>query len=127
MGKAKASVLLTSALILEAIIVEKTGSIFLAGSYLVKAAIGEDVDNEFLGGAETHSEISGVTDYKMKNDKAALDKIRNLVEKIGINPMSGFQRTKTKNPTHQNFKKSSNVIRNGSRALNNLPKSFNTT
>ena len=82
----------------EAIIVEKTGSIFLAGSYLVKAAIGEDVDNEFLGGAETHSEISGVTDYKMKNDKAALDKIRNLVEKIGINPMSGFQRTKTKNP-----------------------------
>ena len=82
----------------EAIIVEKTGSIFLAGSYLVKAAIGEDVDNEFLGGAETHSGISGVTDYKVKDDKAALDKIRNLVEKIGLNSEAGFQRTKTKKP-----------------------------
>ena len=83
----------------EAIIVEKTGSIFLAGSYLVKAAIGEDVDNEFLGGAETHSGISGVTDYKMKDDKAALDKIKNLVEKIGANPKAGFQRTNIKTPT----------------------------
>ena len=59
----------------ESIIVEKTGSIFLAGSYLVKAAIGEDIDNETLGGANTHCEISGVTDYKAKNDKDALDKI----------------------------------------------------
>ncbi len=58
----------------EAIIVEKTGSIFLAGSYLVKAAIGEEVDNEFLGGADTHSGISGVTDYKVKNDQEALKK-----------------------------------------------------
>ena len=82
----------------EAIIVEKTGSIFLAGSYLVKAAIGEDVDNEFLGGAETHSGISGVTDYKMKDDKAALDKIKNLIEKIGTNPKAGFQRTNFKTP-----------------------------
>ena len=65
----------------EAIIVEKTGSIFLAGSYLVKAAIGEDVDNEFLGGADTHSGISGVTDYKVKDDQAALDKIKSLGRK----------------------------------------------
>ena len=66
----------------EAIIVEKTGSIFLAGSYLVKAAIGEDVDNEFLGGADTHSGISGVTDYKVKDDQAALDKIKSLCQMI---------------------------------------------
>ena len=82
----------------EAIIVEKTGSIFLAGSYLVKAAIGEDVDNEFLGGADTHSGISGVTDYKVKDDQAALDKIKSLVEKIGGQLNAGFQRTKTKAP-----------------------------
>jgi acetyl-CoA carboxylase carboxyltransferase component len=59
----------------EAIIVEGTGSIFLAGSYLVKAAIGESIDNETLGGATTHCEIS-VTDYKAKDDKDALDKIK---------------------------------------------------
>ena len=82
----------------EAIIVEKTGSIFLAGSYLVKAAIGEQVDNEFLGGADTHSGISGVTDYKVKDDQAALDKIKSLVEKIGGHPKAGFQRSKTKAP-----------------------------
>jgi acetyl-CoA carboxylase carboxyltransferase component len=55
---------------------EGTGSIFLAGSYLVKAAIGESIDNETLGGATTHCEISGVTDYKAKDDKDALDKIK---------------------------------------------------
>jgi acetyl-CoA carboxylase carboxyltransferase component len=82
----------------EAIIVEKTGSIFLAGSYLVKAAIGEDVENEFLGGADTHSGISGVTDYKVKDDPAALKKIRSLIEKIGDRPKAGFQRTPTKAP-----------------------------
>lgn len=82
----------------EAIIVEKTGSIFLAGSYLVKAAIGENVDNEFLGGADTHSGISGVTDYKVKDDHAALDKIRSLIEKIGNSPKAGFQRTNFKAP-----------------------------
>ena len=82
----------------EAIIVEKTGSIFLAGSYLVKAAIGEDVENEFLGGANTHSGISGVTDYKVKDDPAALKKIRRLIEKIGDRPKAGFQRTPTKAP-----------------------------
>ena len=82
----------------EAIIVEKTGSIFLAGSYLVKAAIGEDVDNEFLGGADIHSSISGVTDYKVKNDKEALQKIRSLMEKIGNSSTAGFKRSRAKNP-----------------------------
>ena len=82
----------------EAIIVEKTGSIFLAGSYLVKAAIGEEVDNEFLGGADTHSGISGVTDYKVKNDEAALNKIRSLIEKMGSRPLAGFKHSETKSP-----------------------------
>ena len=82
----------------EAIIVEKTGSIFLAGSYLVKAAIGEEVDNEFLGGADTHSGISGVTDYKVKNDEAALDKIRSLIEKMGSRPLAGLKRSEIKSP-----------------------------
>lgn len=82
----------------EAIIVEKTGSIFLAGSYLVKAAIGEEVDNEFLGGADTHSGISGVTDYKVKNDEAALDKIRSLIEKMGSRPLAGFKQSEIKSP-----------------------------
>src|ERR1700748_3651067 len=67
----------------EAMIVEKTGSIFLAGSYLVKAAIGEEIDNETLGGATTHCEISGVTDNKFENDKAALDHIKNIFSKTG--------------------------------------------
>ena len=82
----------------EAIIVEKTGSIFLAGSYLVKAAIGENIDNEYLGGADTHSGISGVTDYKLKDDKAALDKIRSIIDKIGSYPKAGFKRSETKIP-----------------------------
>ena len=64
----------------EALIVDKTGSIFLAGSYLVKAAIGENIDNETLGGATTHCEISGVTDYKAKDDKDALDRIKNIMK-----------------------------------------------
>jgi len=78
----------------EALIVDKTGSIFLAGSYLVKAAIGETVDNETLGGATTHCEISGVTDYKAKDDKDALDTIKNLVDKIGDYNKAGFSRNK---------------------------------
>ena len=82
----------------EAIIVEKTGSIFLAGSYLVKAAIGEEVDNEFLGGADTHSGISGVTDYKVKNDQEALKKIRSLMEKMGAPKSAGFHRSQTIEP-----------------------------
>lgn len=76
----------------EAIIVDKTSSIFLAGSYLVKAAIGEEIDNEKLGGATTHCEISGVTDYKAKNDYDALDKIRNIIDKIGDKKRAGFNR-----------------------------------
>ncbi|HNN69103.1 MAG TPA: carboxyl transferase domain-containing protein, partial [Saprospiraceae bacterium] len=76
----------------EALIVEKTGSIFLAGPYLVKAAIGEDTDNETLGGARTHCNISGVTDYKCANDQDALDKIRALVEKFGKTEDAGFDR-----------------------------------
>ena len=76
----------------EALIVEGTGSIFLAGSYLVKAAIGEDVDNETLGGAVTHSEISGVTDYSCENDQEALKTIQGLVEKMGAPENAGFNR-----------------------------------
>ncbi|MEC8627857.1 MAG: carboxyl transferase domain-containing protein [Bacteroidota bacterium] len=82
----------------EALIVEKTGSIFLAGSYLVKAAIGEDIDNETLGGATTHSEISGVTDYKMKDDEECLKTIRDLVGKLGPRPTLGFNREKSVKP-----------------------------
>lgn len=76
----------------EAMIVDKTGSIFLAGSYLVKAAIGENIDNETLGGATTHCEISGVTDYKAKDDKDALDRIKNIVKSIGDYDKAGFDR-----------------------------------
>ena len=82
----------------EALIVENTGSIFLAGSYLVKAAIGEDVDNETLGGAVTHSEISGVTDYSCKNDQEALDTIKKIIDKLGDKPNAGFNRTKPVKP-----------------------------
>jgi len=82
----------------EALIVDKTGSIFLAGSYLVKAAIGENIDNETLGGATTHCEISGVTDYKAKDDKDALDTIKNIVGKIGDYEKAGFNREKPQKP-----------------------------
>lgn len=82
----------------EAMIVDKTGSIFLAGSYLVKAAIGEDIDNETLGGATTHCEISGVTDNKFPNDQACLDYIRSLFDKIGVNTSAGFHRSIPKPP-----------------------------
>ncbi|WP_339873814.1 acyl-CoA carboxylase subunit beta [Olleya marilimosa] len=82
----------------EAIIVDKTGSIFLAGSYLVKAAIGETIDNETLGGADTHCEISGVTDYKAKDDKDALEKIKRIVDKIGDYDKAGFNRNEPQKP-----------------------------
>ena len=82
----------------EALIVDKTGSIFLAGSYLVKAAIGESIDNETLGGATTHCEISGVTDYKAKDDKDALDTIKNIVDKIGDYDKAGYNRIKSAKP-----------------------------
>lgn len=82
----------------EALIVDGTGSVFLAGSYLVKAAIGEKVDNETLGGASTHTEISGVTDYIMKDDTECLMTIRDLVDKLGPTAKAGFNRTKSVEP-----------------------------
>ena len=82
----------------EAIIVDKTASIFLAGSYLVKAAIGESIDNETLGGAITHCEVSGVTDYKATDDKDALDKIKSIINKMGAAEKAGFNRTKAVKP-----------------------------
>lgn len=82
----------------EALIVDGTGSIFLAGSYLVKAAIGENIDNETLGGATTHSEISGIADYRAKNDRDALDTIKNIVDKMGDFEKAGFNRTVAKEP-----------------------------
>jgi acetyl-CoA carboxylase carboxyltransferase component len=82
----------------EAMIVDKTGSIFLAGPYLVKAAIGETVDNETLGGATTQSEISGVTDYKMPDDKTCLTTIRQLIDKVGQFDKAGFDRIAPRKP-----------------------------
>jgi acetyl-CoA carboxylase carboxyltransferase component len=82
----------------EAMIVDKTGSIFLAGSYLVKAAIGETVDNETLGGASTHCEISGVTDNKYENDQECLDAIKNIFSKIGASEKAGFDRIEPQKP-----------------------------
>ncbi len=82
----------------ESIIVDKTGSIFLAGSYLVKAAIGELIENEKLGGATTHTEISGVCDYKAKDDKDALDIIKDIIGKIGEPKNAGFNRSKPLEP-----------------------------
>lgn len=82
----------------EAMIVDKTGSIFLAGSYLVKAAIGEEIDNETLGGATTHCEVSGVTDNKFPNDQACLDHIRGLFDKIGASEKAGFDRITSQLP-----------------------------
>jgi len=82
----------------EALIVDKTGSIFLAGSYLVKAAIGENIDNETLGGATTHCEISGVTDYKATDDKDALDRVRRTMAKLADVEKAGFNRTEAHKP-----------------------------
>ena len=82
----------------DSLIVDKTGSIFLAGSYLVKAAIGEEIDNETLGGATTHCEISGVTDFKAKDDKDCLDRIRKIMDKIGDGESAGFNRAEPAEP-----------------------------
>lgn len=82
----------------EAMIVDKTGSIFLAGSYLVKAAIGESIDNEALGGATMHSSISGVVDYKAKDDKDALDRIKNILKSLGDFDKAGFDRIESAPP-----------------------------
>jgi len=78
----------------EALIVDGSGSIFLAGPYLVKAAIGEDVDKETLGGAVTTTEISGITDYNMPDDKTCIETIRKLVQKFGLPKFTGFDRIK---------------------------------
>jgi 3-methylcrotonyl-CoA carboxylase beta subunit len=83
----------------EAMIVKETGTIFLAGSYLVKAAIGEEIDNETLGGATTHCEISGVTDYKCENDQDCLTRIRSIFSKIGDFNKAGFDRAVPALPT----------------------------
>ncbi len=82
----------------EALIVEGEGSVFLAGSHLVKAAIGEVIDNESLGGAKVQSNISGVTDYIAKNDEECIVQIRSLVEKTGSNSKAGFSRIESKPP-----------------------------
>ncbi|MDG1725159.1 MAG: acyl-CoA carboxylase subunit beta [Bacteroidia bacterium] len=82
----------------EALIVDKTGSIFLAGSYLVKAAIGETIDNETLGGSISQTDLSGVIDDRFPDDKSCLDRIRFLVDKIGNSPKAGFDRTEPLKP-----------------------------
>ena len=82
----------------ESLIVNKTGTIFLAGSYLVKAAIGETIDNETLGGSVTHTEISGVCDYKSENDQECLKTIRSLMDKVGHSETAGFDRKEAAMP-----------------------------
>ena len=82
----------------ESLIVDKTGTIFLAGSYLVKAAVGEIIDNETLGGATTHSEISGVVDYKSPDDKTCLKTIRNLLDKISGKETLKLNRSSSQKP-----------------------------
>ncbi|MEI8117290.1 MAG: acyl-CoA carboxylase subunit beta [Flavobacteriia bacterium] len=82
----------------ESLIVNKTGTIFLAGSYLVKAAIGESIDNESLGGATTQTEVSGICDYKVEDDQTCIATIRDLMSRIGHNPTAGFDRIESKEP-----------------------------
>ena len=82
----------------ESLIVDKTGTIFLAGSYLVKAAVGEIIDNETLGGATTHCEISGVTDYHSPDEKTCLKTIRDIVDKIAANEKQNFNKIESKEP-----------------------------
>jgi 3-methylcrotonyl-CoA carboxylase beta subunit len=85
----------------ESLIVDKTGTIFLAGSYLVKAAIGETIDNETLGGATTHTEISGVCDYKVANDEECLMTIRKMMGQIGASESAGFDRIEAVAPKEE--------------------------
>src|SRR4051794_3059967 len=86
----------------ETLMVEGNGSIYLAGPYLVKAAIGEDIDNETLGGAITHTEISGIADYKFKTEQECMDHVKKMMSMLGNNPAAGFDRIKSippkKNP-----------------------------
>jgi len=83
----------------ETLMVEGAGSIFLAGPYLVKAAIGEDIDTQTLGGAVTHTEISGIADYKFKTEQECLDQVKKIMDKIGEKPKAGFDRVKSKKPS----------------------------
>jgi 3-methylcrotonyl-CoA carboxylase beta subunit len=83
----------------ETLMVEGAGSIFLAGPYLVKAAVGEDIDTETLGGAVTHTEISGIADYKFKTEKECLDQVRKIIDKTGKKQTAGFDRIKSKKPS----------------------------
>ncbi|MGZ3837907.1 MAG: acyl-CoA carboxylase subunit beta [Flavisolibacter sp.] len=85
----------------ETLMVEGAGSIFLAGPYLVKAAIGEDIDMETLGGAVTHTEISGIADYKFKTETECLDQVKRIVDKIGQGKMAGFDRIKSQRPVRK--------------------------
>ncbi len=78
----------------ETLMVEGNGSIFLAGPYLVKAAIGEDVDTQTLGGAKTHTEVSGIADYKFETEQECLDQVRRIIDKLGEQPMCGYDRVK---------------------------------
>src|SRR5689334_22041143 len=82
----------------EVLMVEGNGSIFLAGPYLVKAAIGEEVDAETLGGAVTHTEISGIADYKFKTEQECLDEVKNIIDKLGKTEQAGFDRSKPVKP-----------------------------
>lgn len=82
----------------ETLMVEGAGSIFLAGPYLVKAAIGEDIDIETLGGAVTHTEISGIADYKFKTEEECLDAVKRIIDKTGQKAKAGFDRIKPKKP-----------------------------
>jgi 3-methylcrotonyl-CoA carboxylase beta subunit len=82
----------------ETLMVEGAGSIFLAGPYLVKAAVGEDVDTETLGGAVTHTEISGIADYRFKTEEECLDAVKGIMNKLGKKGSAGFDRSKTKSP-----------------------------
>jgi len=102
----------------EALIVDKTASIFLAGSYLVKAAIGENIDNETLGGATTHCEISGVTDYKAKDDMDALKKIRYIIDKTGDEEKAGFNRSASHPPKEDEKEIYGIIPRDRSKAYN---------
>ncbi|HMX37215.1 MAG TPA: carboxyl transferase domain-containing protein, partial [Ferruginibacter sp.] len=86
----------------ETLMVEGNGSIFLAGPYLVKAAIGEDIDIETLGGAETHNAISGIADYKFKTEEECLDKVKKIMSKIGHHKKAGFDRVAPKAPEKNN-------------------------
>ena len=104
----------------ESLIVKGSGSIFLAGSYLVKAAIGEDVDNETLGGADTHCDISGVTDYKCENDSEALDTIKNIFDKMGAFPEAGFNRIEAVAP-EEDAKRIYGYIPHDGKPFDNLP------